>query len=103
MPTQVQGLGLVDNQGNKSIVVNLSNARQMTNAEYQQLTAEQKNGAIIVTDYPIPEQSDYVEASVPSGQTWTWQTLLNDLFSKVDLNKIDSNSTLWEINDYWSI
>lgn len=44
-----------------------------------------------------------VTVSVPTGQTWTWQTLLNDLFSKIDLSKINGNSTLWEINPYWSM
>lgn len=97
MPINVQGLGIVDKQGNKSMVVNLSNARQMTYAEYQQLTAEQKNGAIIVTDYPIPEQSDYVEVTCDGEKTIA--TLLNEMFPLIDFTKINEKSA---INLQWS-
>lgn len=90
MPTQVQGLGLVDDQGNKSIVVNLSNARQMTNAEYQQLTPAQRNGAIIVTDFPIPEDDDSV--TVHADGTKTWSQLLDELYDTIDKSKVANGS-----------
>lgn len=92
MPTQVQGLGLVDDQGNKSIVVNLSNARQMTNAEYQQLTPAQRNGAIIVTDFPIPEDDDTV--TVHADGTKTWSQLLDELYDAINKDKVTSNAVL---------
>lgn len=96
MPTQVQGLGLVDDQGNKSIVVNLSNARQMTNTEYQQLTPAQRNGAIIVTDFPIPEDDDKVEVTADGVKTYA--ELFNELFTDTNFLKITENSVL-EIQD----
>ena len=100
MPTQVQGLGLVDDQGNKSIVVNLSNARQMTNSEYQQLSQDERAGAIIVTDYPIPEESD--EVSVTADGNTSWRELLNELYTKIDFSKINENTVFYRSDDnFW--
>lgn len=92
MPTSIQGLGLVDSQGNKSIVVNMSNTRQMTYTEYLQLTPAQRNGAIVVTDYPIPEEDDTV--SVTADGVKTYATLLNELYALIDATKISQNSLL---------
>ena len=90
MPTNINGFGYVDDQGNKSISINLSNCRKMTNAEYQQLSQDERSGAIIVTDYPIPEESDSV--SVTADGVKTLGALLDDLHSLIDFTKISEYS-----------
>ena len=89
MPTNTQGIAYVDTNGNKSILVNMSNCRSMNYTAYQQLTTEQKVGAIIVTDYPVGES-----VSVTADGVKTNGQLLTELYNLVDYSKVTTESVL---------
>ena len=52
MPTNITGSMIVDKDGNKQSVLNFSNARRKTYAQWQEMTDAQKKGAVIVKDCP---------------------------------------------------
>lgn len=87
--TDIYGLMSVKG-GQKQKIMNFSNAREKTYAQYQQLTDAQKKGVIIVDDYPIPEESDSV--SVTADGVKTYKTLLNELYALIDNTKLSSTT-----------
>lgn len=101
MPTSINGFGFVDDNGNKSIAINLSNCRRMTYSEYQQLSESERNGAIIITDYPIPEESD--EVYVTGDGVKNIRTLLNELYNAADHNKISDRSYIEYADSLWRL
>ena len=66
--------------------------RTMTFADYQLLTEEQKQGDIIIKNYPVPEESDYVEV-VADGQK-TWGQLIVELTDDIVGTKITNKSKI---------
>lgn len=89
--TDIYGLMSVKG-GQKQKIMNFSNAREKTYAQYQQLTDAQKKGVIIVDDYPIPEESDSV--SITADGVKNWATLLNELNSLIDRDKVGFSTCL---------
>lgn len=91
----ISRLGYVNNGTKKEFPVISALPREMTMAEFALLSDEEKMGDIIVTDYPVDEESDYVE--VVADGVKTKGTLLNELLALVDTSRLNSNSCLyWE-------
>lgn len=91
MPTQqnITGLRVVKN-GQKSEILNLSNARRKSYAQLQQLSAAQKKGVIICPDYPLDDGDLIPAAAVKYGNT-TVDAKLTEL--NADTSKL--GSLLW--------
>ena len=88
----ISRLGYVNNETKKEFPVISALPREMTMAEFALLSDEEKMGDIIVKDYPVNEESDYVEV-VADGNTG-YSTLLDTLFQSIDLTRINDKTTL---------
>ena len=86
----MQKLGLIKENSKTIFPLLTTRPRTMTFADYQLLTPEQKQGEIVVTDYPAPEESDKVEVVADGDKTLS--TLLNELFALTDFSKISEHS-----------
>lgn len=84
-------LGLVKNQNKYEFSLVTTLPRTMTFAEYQLLTPEEKQGEIIVSDFPVEvDEGDYVEVTADGVKTFG--NLLNELFVLIDASKINGKS-----------
>lgn len=83
-------LGSIKNGEKNIFPLVTTRPRTMTFAEYQLLTPEQKQGEIIISDYPVPVEGDYVEVTADGEKTL--RELLNELWDLIDLSKVSSES-----------
>lgn len=87
-PKNIIGAMVVDKDGNKQTIMNLSNARRMSYDDYDDLTTEQKKGVIIIPDAPLSQ----VSVTIASGETWG--SLAKKLAAVVNPNKFTTNSAI---------
>ena len=66
--------------------------RTMTYAEYQLLTEEERQGEIVIKDYPTPEEGDYVE--VVADGVKTYGALIAELDGLVNFSKLNKNTKI---------
>lgn len=88
----IHTLGIVKNGDKHEIPVISALPREMTMAEFALLSDEEKLGDIIVTDYPVNEESDYVEVVADGSKTYT--NTLNDFYEVVDTSRLCDNSKI---------
>lgn len=101
----ISRLGYVNNGTKKEFPVISALPREMTMAEFALLSDEEKMGDIIVTDYPVNEESDYVEVAADGVKTYA--TLLLELLNSADASKLSRDSKLQSGGDildcvYWT-
>lgn len=101
----ISRLGYVNNGTKKEFPVISALPREMTMAEFALLSDEEKMGDIIVKDYPVNEDSDYVE--VVGDGVKTYATLLLELLNSADASKLSRDSKLQSGGDildcvYWT-
>lgn len=87
MPTNITGSMIVDKDGNKQSVLNFSNARRKTYAQWQEMTDEQKKGAVIVKDYPTTNL-------IPSDIVGYGNGTVEDELDRMNLNSMSSASAV---------
>lgn len=91
----IHSLGYVNNGEKHEIPVISALPREMTMAEFALLSDAEKLGDIIVTDYPVNEESDYVE--VVADGVKTYSALLDELFSIIDVSRLSSVSSIYYV------
>ena len=91
MPNVLSAIGLVKD-GEKAVILNMSNARQVDYDDLEQMTTAQKQGVIICPNYPLDE-GNMIPATAISYNGRSVGDELDNVARKADLTNLDLTGT----------